>query len=139
MGFAFFDHGRPKELSFRYIITTGNEACLTASDFAEFVIDEGKTAAILMLIEDIKSTATFERAAERALRAGVPLIVNRLGASEAGARPVAGDTAARGDDAEYRAVFAKYGVIESNDLDQMVDIASAFVAMGNRLPASNRV
>src|SRR4029078_3153029 len=27
MGFAFFDHGRPKELSFRYIITTGNEAC----------------------------------------------------------------------------------------------------------------
>jgi acetyltransferase len=38
MGFAFFDHGRPKELSFRYIITTGNEACLEASDFAEFII-----------------------------------------------------------------------------------------------------
>jgi acyl-CoA synthetase (NDP forming) len=28
MGFAFFDHGRPKELSFRYIVTTGNEGCL---------------------------------------------------------------------------------------------------------------
>src|SRR5947209_638896 len=99
-GFAFFDHGRPKELSFRYIITTGNEACLTASDFAEFVIDEGKTAAILMLIEDIKDTATFERAAAKALRVGVPLIVNRLGASEAGARAIASHTAARGDDAE---------------------------------------
>src|SRR5206468_13103319 len=79
MGYAFFDHGRPKELSFRYIVTTGNEACLTASDFAEFVIDEGKTAAILMLIEDIKSIATFERTAAKALRAGVPLIVSRLG------------------------------------------------------------
>ena len=55
MGFAFFDHGRPKELSFRYIVTTGNEACLEASDFAEFIIDEGKTDAILMLIEDIKN------------------------------------------------------------------------------------
>src|SRR5204862_5719923 len=84
MGFAFFDHGRPKELSFRYIVTTGNEACLTASDFAEFMVDEGKIAAILMLIEDIKNVATFARAAEKALRAGVPLIVNRLGASEAG-------------------------------------------------------
>ena len=68
MGFAFFDHGRPKELSFRYIVTTGNEACLEASDFAEFIIDEGKTDAILMLIEDIKNVATFERAAGKALR-----------------------------------------------------------------------
>ena len=139
MGFAFFDHGRPKELSFRYIITTGNEACLTASDFAEFVIDEGKTAAILMLIEDIKNTLTFERAAAKALRAGVPLIVNRLGASEAGARAIRAHTAARGNDAEYRALFRKYGVIESNDLDEMVDIAAAFVTMGTRLPASRRV
>ena len=135
MGFAFFDHGRPKELSFRYIITTGNEACLTASDFAEFVIDEGKTAAVLMLIEDIKNIATFERAAAKALRAGVPLIVNRLGASEAGARAIAAHTAANGNDAEYRALFRKYGVIESNDLDEMVDIAAAFVGMGGRLPA----
>jgi acetate---CoA ligase (ADP-forming) len=139
MGFAFFDHGRPKELSFRYIITTGNEACLTASDFCEFVVDEGKTAAVLMLIEDIKSVATFERAAEKALRAGVPLIVNRLGASEAGARAIAAHTAARGNDAGYRALFAKYGVIESNDLDEMVDIAAAFVTMGARLPGGNRV
>src|SRR3954463_926674 len=77
MGFAFFDHGRPKNLSFRYIVTTGNEACLAASDFAEYIIDEGKTDAILMLIEDVKDIATFERAAEKALRKGIPLIVNR--------------------------------------------------------------
>src|SRR5882757_5402344 len=130
MGFAFFDHGRPKELSFRYIVTTGNEACLEASDFAEYIIDEGKTDVILMLIEDIKNTATFARAAEKALRAGKPLVVNRLGASEAGARAIRAHTAAQGNDAEYRALFAKYGVIESNDLDEMVDIAAAFINMG---------
>jgi acyl-CoA synthetase (NDP forming) len=139
MGFAFFDHGRPKDLSFRYIVTTGNEACLEASDFAEFIIDEGKTDAILMLIEDIKNPKTFARAAEKALRAGKPLIVNRLGASEAGARAIRAHTAAEGNDAEYRALFKKYGVIESNDLDEMVDIASAFITMGKRLPLSNRV
>jgi acetate---CoA ligase (ADP-forming) len=139
MGFAFFDHGRPKELSFRYIVTTGNEACLAAADFAEFIIDEKRTDAILMLIEDIKNVATFERAAGKALAAGVPLIVNRLGASEAGTRAIAAHTAARGDDAEYRALFSRYGVIESNDLDEMVDIAAAFVSMGKRLPAGNRV
>jgi acetate---CoA ligase (ADP-forming) len=139
MGFAFFDHGRPKDLSFRYIVTTGNEACLEASDFAEFIIDEGKTDVILMLIEDIKNQATFARVAQKALRAGKPLIVNRLGASEAGTRAIAAHTAARGNDAEYRALFARHGVIESNDLDEMVDIAAAFVNMGTRLPAGNRV
>jgi len=139
MGFAFFDHGRPKELSFRYIVTTGNEACLAASDFAEFIVDENRTDAILMLIEDIKNEETFARAAGKALRAGIPLIVNRLGASEAGARAIAAHTAARGDDAAYRALFGRYGVIESNDLDEMVDIASAFVNMGKRLPAGKRV
>ena len=85
MGYAFFDHGRPKDLSFRYIVTTGNEACLEASDFAEFIIDEGKTDVVLMLIEDLKNPATFERMAAKALKAGVPLVINRLGASEAGA------------------------------------------------------
>ncbi len=139
MGFAFFDHGRPKDLSFRYIVTTGNEACLEASDFAEFIIDEAETDVILMLIEDIKNPATFARTAEKALRAGKPLIVNRLGASEAGTRAIAAHTAARGDDAEYRALFKRYGVIESNDLDEMVDIAAAFVNMGARLPAGHRV
>ena len=139
MGYAFFDHGRPKELSFRYIVTTGNEACLEASDFAEFIVDEGKTDVILMLIEDIKNTATFERAAAKALKAGVPLVINRLGASEAGARAIKAHTAAHGNDAQYRALFAKYGVIESNDLDEMVDIASAFINMGDRLPAGHRV
>ena len=67
MGFAFFDHGRPKDLSFRYIVTTGNEACLAASDFAEFIVDE-KTDAILMLIEDIKNVATFARRRQGAAR-----------------------------------------------------------------------
>src|SRR2546430_16533292 len=108
MGFAFFDHGRPKELSFRYIITTGNEACLTASDFCEFVVEEGKTAAVLMLIEDIKSIATFERTAAKALRAGVPLIVSRLGASEAGTRAIAAHTAAKGTAADYSDLFSTY-------------------------------
>src|SRR4030095_4658809 len=58
---------------------------------------------------------------------------------EAGARAIRAHTAAQGNDAEYRALFRRYGVIESNDLDEMVDIASAFITMGKRLPAGRRV
>ena len=59
MGFAFFDRGRPKDLAFRYIVTTGNEACLETFDFVEHMLDEGKTDAFLLLLEDIKTAETF--------------------------------------------------------------------------------
>jgi acyl-CoA synthetase (NDP forming) len=140
MGFAFFDHGRAKELSFRYVITTGNEACLETLDFADYILDEGKTDALLLLLEDIKNPEIFRRVAEKALRAGKPLIINKIGQSEAGVRAAASHTAAlAGAYAAYRAMFARYGIIEGGDIAEMVDLASGFLAFGARLPAGKRV
>jgi len=140
IGFAFFDHGRAKELSFRYIVTTGNEACLEVLDFAEFILEEGKTDALLLLLEDIKSPDTFRRVAEKALRAGKPLIVNKIGQSQAGVRAAASHTAAlAGEYAAYQAMFQRYGLIEGRDLGEMVDFAAGFLAWGSRLPHGRRV
>ena len=140
IGFAFFDHGRAKELSFRYIVTTGNEACLEALDFADFILDEGKTDALLLLLEDIKTADTFRRVAEKALRAGKPLIVNKIGQSDAGVRAAASHTAAlAGEYAAYQAMFQRYGLIEGRDLGEIVDFAAGFVAWGSRLPLGRRV
>ena len=140
MGFAFFDHGRAKELSFRYIATTGNEACLEALDFAEFILDEGKTDALMLLLEDVKTAETFRRVAEKALRAGKPIIVNKIGQSDAGVRAAASHTAAlAGTYAAYQAMFQRYGIIEGRDIGEMVDIAAGFVAWGQKLPQGRRV
>ena len=140
IGFAFFDHGRAKELSFRYVVTTGNEACLEALDFADFILDEGKTDALLLLLEDIKSAETFRRVAEKALKAGKPIIVNKIGQSDAGVRAAASHTAAlAGAYAAYQAMFQRYGLIEGRDIGEMVDIAAGFLAWGQRLPQGRRV
>jgi acyl-CoA synthetase (NDP forming) len=140
MGFALFDHGRPKNLSFRYIVTTGNEACLETFDFVEYMLDEGRTDVFLLLLEDIKNLATFERVAGKALQAGKPLIACKLGQSDAGSRAVSAHTGAlAGSHADYRAMFERYGVMEGRDLIEMVDIASGFLAFGSRLPAGRRV
>ena len=42
MGFSFFDRGRPKEMAFDYIVTTGNEACLEGLDFVEHHAGRGQ-------------------------------------------------------------------------------------------------
>ena len=140
MGFSFFDRGRPKEMAFNYIVTTGNEACLEGLDIVEHLIDEGKTDAFLMLIEDIKTPETFRRVAEKALRAGKPLIVNKIGKTDAGARAAASHTAAlAGSYSAFQAIAQRYGVIEGNSVDEMVDIANGFMTWRGRLPAGRRV
>ncbi len=140
MGFAFYDRGRPKEMAFNYVITTGNEACLEIFDYVEYLIDEGKTDAFCLLIEDVKTPATFKRVAEKALRAGIALVVNKIGKTDAGARAAASHTAAlAGSYASFQALARHYGLIEGNSLEEMVDIAQGFLAWKGRMPAGKRV
>ena len=140
LGFAFFDRARSRDLSFRHIVTTGNEATLEVSDFIDYMLDEGKTDVFLLLIEDVKTPEKFKRAAEKALKAGKPLIVAKIGQSEPGSRAVTSHTAAlAGSQAAYRAVFERYGLIEGRDFDEMIDLAVGFLACGDRMPAGNRV
>ncbi len=140
LGFAFFDRARPRNLKFRYIVTTGNEAALEIADFVDYMLDEGETGVFLLLLEGVKTPEKFKRIAEKALKAGTPLIVRKIGQSAPGSRAVASHTAAlAGSAAAYRAVFERYGMIEGRDFDEMLDIAAGFLACGDRLPAGRRV
>jgi acyl-CoA synthetase (NDP forming) len=140
MGFGMFDRGRPRELPFSYVITTGNEACLETFEIVEHLLDEGTTDVFLLFLESIKDPRTFERAAARALAAGKPLIVAKIGRSEPGRRATLAHTAAvAGDYADDQARFRRHGIIEADDIDEMVDLAQAFSLHRERLPAGDRV
>jgi acyl-CoA synthetase (NDP forming) len=140
LGFAFFDRARARNLLFRHIVTTGNEAALEVADVVDYLLDEGGTDVFLLLLEDVKSPEKFKRVADKALRAGKPLIVGKIGQSEAGIRAVQSHTAAlAGSQAAYRAVFERHGLIEGRDFDEMIDFAVGFLACGDRLPAGKRV
>lgn len=140
MGFGFYDRGRPKELGFNLIATTGNEASLEVLDYADHLIDDPGTDVLLMLVEDIKTGAKFAGVAEKALRAGKPIIVSKIGQSDAGARAAASHTAAlAGSYASFSAMARHYGVIEGRDLEEMVDLSQGFLAAGQDLPMGRRV
>ncbi len=140
LGFAFFDRARERSLAFRHIVTTGNEAFLETSDFVDYMLDEGETDAFLLLLEDVKTPAKFRRVAEKALHAGKPLIVAKIGQTEPGRRAVASHTAAlAGSHAAYRAIFERHGVIEGYDFDEMIDLAVGFLSCGAKLPAGRRM
>src|SRR5690242_2496174 len=140
LGFAFFDRARPRNLTFRHIVTTGNEAALEVTDVLDYLLDEGGSDVFLLLLEDVKSPEKFKRVAEKALKAGKPLIVGKIGQSEPGSRAVMSHTAAlAGAQSAYRAIFERYGLIEGRDFDEMLDMAVGFLACGDRMPAGRRV
>jgi acetyltransferase len=133
IGYSFYDRGRPKELPFSYVVTTGNEACLSGIDFVDFMLDDGRTEVFVMFMEDVKDPAKFREVAEKALRAGKPIIVTKIGRSDAGKRAAQSHTAAlTGSHAAYEAMFRRYGIIEGRDSEEIVDIASRISATSFR-------
>ncbi|HEX8106318.1 MAG TPA: CoA-binding protein, partial [Kofleriaceae bacterium] len=140
MGFAMFDRGRARELPFSYIISTGNEACLETFEIVDHLLDDGRTDVFLLYVETVRDVPRFERVAARALAAGKPIIAVKTGKTPAGVRAARAHTGAiAGDPAECQALFRRHGILEVDDLDEMVDLAAAFSLHGDRLPAGTRV
>ena len=127
VAFAYFNRGRPRQLAFSYVVSTGNEVGLEAFDYVDFMLDEGRADIFLLYLETIRTPAKLARVADKAAAAGKPLIVAKMGRSEAGRRAAISHTAALAGAAEvYDAMFRHYGVIRADDMDEMLDIAAAF-------------
>ena len=140
MGFSFYDRARPKNLPFSYVITTGNEACLETLDIVDYLIDSNEADVFIIFMEDVKTPSKLSLVAEKALLAGKPIIITKIGHSDAGVRAAASHTASLAGSYEvYKSIFERYGIIEGSDIEEMVDIAAGFIYFGDRPPAGRRV
>ena len=114
-------------------VSAGNESDLGAGEFLDYMVQDASTDVILLFIEGIRDVDQFLAAARRAAETGKPVIVTKVGRSDAGERAAASHTASMaGWSTAYDAVFAKYGFIVSNDLDEAVTIAAVLTT--NPLP-----
>ena len=140
LGFALYDTGRRRELPFRFVVTTGNEAGLSAFDVADHLLDEGGTEVFVMFLEAIRDAAVFRRVAERALRERKPIVVAKVGLSAAAERSAASHTGAlAGSFRAHQAMFDAYGVTVAETHEELIDFAGAFLLNRHRLPKGRRV
>src|SRR6476619_6803199 len=138
IGFAIFHRAKALGIALSYVVSAGNESDLGAGDFLEYLVQDASTDVILLFVEGIRDVDKFLAAARRAAEARKPIIVTKVGRSGAGERAAASHTASMaGWSAAYDAVFAKYGFIVSNDLDEAVTIAA--VLTSNPMPKGDRV
>ena len=138
IGFAIKHRAKALGVAISYVVSAGNESDLGAGEFLDYMVQDASTDVILLFIEGIRDVDHFLAAARRAAETGKPVIVTKVGRSGAGERAAASHTASMaGWSAAYDAVFAKYGFIVSNDLDEAVAIAAMLVT--NPLPRGDRV
>ena len=140
VGFSFFHRGRPKALDFSFVVSMGNEAGLDAMDVAGYLVEDEETAVVLAFLEGVRAPEKLLRVATRAAGLGKPLVVAKVGRSEAAAAAAASHTASLAGSARaYDAVFRRYGILPGEDQDHMVDVAAGFAFFSGRLPRGTRV
>src|SRR4051812_35164513 len=138
IGFAYYHRAKALGIAVSYVVSAGNESDLGAGEFLDYMVQDASTDVILLFIEGIRDVEKFLAAARRAAELKKPVIVSKVGRSGAGARAAASHTASMaGSSAAYDAVFAKYGFIVSNDLDEALTIAALLAS--NPLPKGDRV
>lgn len=107
--------------------STGNEVDLQVADFIHYMADAPDIKVIVTLLEGIKDGARFVSAIQRAAENGKPVIALKVGKSEYGQRAAQSHTASLTGSAEVNsAVFRQFGVIEVDDIDELVDTAWLF-------------
>ena len=138
IGFAIKHRAKALGVAVSYCVSAGNESDLGAGEFLDYMVQDASTDVILLFIEGIRDVDKFLVAARRAAEMRKPVIVTKVGRSGAGERAAASHTASMaGWSAAYDAVFAKYGFIVSNDLDEAVTIAAVLTT--SPLPKGDRV
>jgi acyl-CoA synthetase (NDP forming) len=125
-------------LAFRQMVTTGNEIGVSTLDFIEYFIRDPKTELIAAYIEGLKDARRLVQVGHHALDAAKPVLIWKVGNTEPGQRAAASHTANLGGAmALYRAAFRQAGILQVEDIQDVIDYGRAFRC--GRLPAGNRL
>ena len=136
LGGSLLNRAQDRKIGFSYFVSGGNEAVLDASDFMEYFIDDTNTRVIMALLEGVRTADKFLDVSHQALIKGKPIIVMKVGKTEAGGKAASSHTGSMtGIDEVYDAIFKQNGIIRVDDLDDLYLTASALVK--SRLPKGN--
>jgi len=121
-----YSMARERGLGLSHWISTGNEADIDVADCIEWLACDADTRVIMAYMEGCRDGAKLRRALAAARAAGKPVVVTKIGRTQAGAQAAASHTAAlAGDDAVYDALFRQYGALRARTIEEFFNLGYA--------------
>jgi acetate---CoA ligase (ADP-forming) len=139
LGGSMVNRAQDKNIGLSYFISSGNEADLEISDYIKYlVVNDEKTKVIAAVIEGIRDGAKFMEAAKLAFNHRKPIVVLKIGETEAGKKAAATHTGSMtGSDAVIDAIFNQEGVVRVRHYDELFQTAALLAQQ--EVPRGNRV
>jgi acyl-CoA synthetase (NDP forming) len=126
---TFFERAADADVHFSHIVSTGNEADLTTSDYVAYLAAQETVDVICAYVEGLSDPERFMRVAEAATRAGTPVLTVKIGQSDVAEAATLSHTGSlTGDDDAWAAAFRQTGVQRVADIPDLLSQASAHAA-----------
>ena len=137
LGLAVLDHVHARGLGIASFVSVGNKADISGNDLLLYWEDDHHTDVCLMYLESFGNPRKFSRIARRISR-NKPIVVVKSGRTSAGVRAASSHTAAIGTgDTAVEALFQQTGVIRTDTLEEMFEVATLLSSQG--LPGGRKV
>ncbi|WP_066415006.1 acetate--CoA ligase family protein [Halorubrum aethiopicum] len=135
---TFFERAADRDLHFSHVVSTGNEADLTLTDYVAYLAERETVDVVCTYVEGIEEPERFMRVAERATRNGTPVLTVKIGQSDLAEEATLSHTGSlTGSDAAWEAAFDQTGVQRVPDIPDLLSRATAHTAYGT--PDGDRV
>ncbi|MGB3070795.1 MAG: acetate--CoA ligase family protein [Ottowia sp.] len=108
----------------RYLLNTGNEACVDFSDYLEHVSADTGTKVVAGYIEGLDDGGRFIEQLQTLRDRDVPVVLYKVGETAQGADAAASHTARlAGSHAVFKAAFEQLGVLRADDMEQLAELS----------------
>jgi acetate---CoA ligase (ADP-forming) len=129
---------RAHAIGLSVLTSMGNEAMMKTADVLGYLVEDEATKVICLFLEEIGDPVAFAAVAEKADRAGKPIVALKVGSSPAGQQAAMAHTGSvAGDDAVVDAVLRQLNVIRVTSLEELLTTGAALGY--NRWPGGRRM
>lgn len=136
LGIFLLNYLQSRDVAISHLVTLGNEAMVTVAEGIDYLIEQESTRVIALYLESVRHPDVFLAAAERAMKAGKPIVAYKAGRGALGAKVTAAHTGSlAGDDRVFDAVFRQHGIIRVESIEDLVTTCGMLDAHGE-LPGS---
>jgi acyl-CoA synthetase (NDP forming) len=114
-------------------MATGNECDIDIADGIAWLAEDAATKVILCCMETCRDAKRLTTALDIAHAAGKPVVIFKIGGSEAGQAAAKSHTGAlAGGDKVFDSVFARHRAVRVDGIERLVELGGALVALGDR-------